>query len=65
MNPHSHRLGLLSINKLLTFDTGTLCLEAVGSVVHPDPAGPEIICKLGSGSLINSDSGSKLSSVSN
>jgi hypothetical protein len=33
-----------------------------GSVVHPDPAGSEIICKLGSesGSVINSgsDSGS-------
>jgi hypothetical protein len=45
------------------------------SVVHPDPdpAGSEIICKLGSGSVINSgsdsgsgfESGSKLSSASN
>jgi hypothetical protein len=30
------------------------------SVVHPDPAGSEIICKLGSGSVINSDSGPDL-----
>jgi hypothetical protein len=43
------------------------------SVVHPDPDGSEIICKLGSGSVINSgsdsgsgfESGSKLSSASN
>ncbi len=45
------------------------------SVVHPDPdpAGSEIICKLGSGSVINFgsgfgsgfESGSKLSSASN
>ncbi len=49
------------------------------SIVHLDPAGSEIICKLGSGSLINSgsysgfgsgfgsgfESGSKLSSASN
>jgi hypothetical protein len=41
------------------------------SVVHLDPAGSEIICKLGSGSVIDSgfgsgfESGSKLSSVSN
>jgi hypothetical protein len=41
------------------------------SVVHPDPdpAGSEIISKLGSGSVINSgsgfESGSKLSSASN
>jgi hypothetical protein len=41
------------------------------SVVHPDPdpAGSEIICKLGSGPVINSgsgfESGSKLSSASN
>ncbi len=44
------------------------------SVVHPDSAGPEIFCKLGTGSVINSgsdsgsgsgfESGSKLSSVS-
>ncbi len=45
--------------------------------MHPDPAGSEIICKLGSGSVINSgsdsgsglgfgfESGSKLSSASN
>ncbi len=48
--------------------------DMVGSsVVHPDPdpAGSEIICKLGSGSVINSgsytgfESGSKLSSASN
>jgi hypothetical protein len=40
-------------------------LLQIGSAVHPDPAGSEIICKLGSGSVINSgsDSGSKLSSV--
>jgi hypothetical protein len=38
-----------------------------GSVVHPDPAGSEISCNLGSGSVINSgsDSGSKFSFVSN
>ncbi len=38
-----------------------------GSVVHPDPNGPKIICKLGSGSVINSgfESGSKLFPVSN
>jgi hypothetical protein len=39
------------------------------SVVHPDPAGSEIICKDGSGSVINSgsgfESGSKLSSAYN
>jgi hypothetical protein len=37
------------------------------SVVHPDPDGSIIICKLGSGSVINpgSDSGSKFSFVSN
>ncbi len=46
-------------------------IGAVISVVHLDPAGSEIICKLGSGSIINSwsdwgfESGSKLSSVSN
>jgi hypothetical protein len=43
--------------------------KVVASVVHsdPDPAGSEIICKLGSGSVINSGSGfkSELSSVSN
>jgi hypothetical protein len=49
--------------------------KAACSVVHPDPAGSEIICKLGSGSVINSWSdsgsgfgfvpGSKLSSASN
>ncbi len=45
--------------------------KASVSVVHPDPdpAGSEIICKLGSGSVINtgsnSGSGSKLSSASN
>jgi hypothetical protein len=44
---------------------------AAHSVVHPDPdqdlAGSEIICKLGSGSVIisGSDSGSKVSSASN
>jgi hypothetical protein len=56
----------------------TPCLTGpVDSVVHPDPdpdpAGTEIICKLGSGSVINSgsdsgsrfESGSKLSSASN
>ncbi len=33
--------------------------------MHPDPDGSEIICKLGSGSVINSgfESGSKLGSV--
>jgi hypothetical protein len=39
------------------------------SVVHPDLAGSKIICKLGSGSVINFgsgfESGSKLSFVTN
>ncbi len=52
--------------EFLMFDVVKKCLLR-NSVVHPDPAGSEIICKLGSGSVINSgsDSGSKLSSVSN
>ncbi len=37
----------------------------IGRVVDPDPAGSVIICIVESGSVINSGSGSNLSSVSN
>jgi hypothetical protein len=57
---------------VFVYDLG-LRLKMLVSVVHPDLAGPEINCKLESGSVINSgsdfgsgfESGSKLSSVSN
>jgi hypothetical protein len=48
-----------------------LIFTVISSVVHPDPAGSEIFCKFGSGSVVitGSDSGfeygSKLSSDSN
>ncbi len=53
-----------SYNPLCPPPPHTRCLFLT-SVVHPDPAETGIICKIGSGSVINSGSGSKLSFVSN
>ncbi len=67
--------GLLLFRRLLLNRGRFIFLldRRIPSVVHPDPdpTGSEIICKLGSGSVINSgsdsgfQSGSKLSSASN
>jgi hypothetical protein len=65
---HSIFVSSCTYNTVYVFSPAR-CAEAspITSVVHPDPAGSEIIYKLGPGSVINSgsDSGSKLSSASN